>query len=227
MWDGKFIVIEGGDGTGKATQSELLVERLKQSREFAGDAEVHLWSFPNYDSYWGRQVSKYLSGEFGDVASSGPYFPALLFALDRSAEGERMREVLSQGGWIVADRYSQSNLAHQGVKIEDEEERDEFYDWLQDVEYNGLNMLVPDIVIVLELDGDIEERRLAQRNKDSSGRDIHEEDRTYAQKVNAEYSRLARKYGWHIVRCADEAGRELSREEISDKIFDIVQKEVG
>jgi len=102
---GKFIVFEGGDGSGKQTQAKLLVKYLQREEK-----DVELLTFPQYDTPFGSLVAKYLRGEYGSLESVPPEIPSLLYALDRFQVKDELTTGLASGKWFVADRYTQSNL---------------------------------------------------------------------------------------------------------------------
>ena len=130
---GTLIILEGGDGSGKATQTKLLVERLTKE----GHA-VKSVSFPNYDSGAAMPIKMYLAGEFGkDVHDVNPYVASSMYAIDRFASFRTdWEEFYKNGGIIIADRYTTSNMVHQMVKYNDPKERTAFLDWLEDFEFN-------------------------------------------------------------------------------------------
>lgn len=218
---GKLIAIEGGDGSGKATQAEL-------TREYIGETlgrAVLKASFPRYGEKSAVFVEKYLNGEYGGLDNLPPDVVALLFATDRMAGTPEINEWLNENpdGIAVLDRYIGSNLAHQGAKILDESERREFYKHILSYETNVLGMLQPDVNIVLLLPS-----RIAQQNVDSKDarsytdkkRDIHEADARYLERVRTCYIELCELYPEHYqaINCLDESGAMRSRESIQQEI---------
>lgn len=129
---GKLIIIEGSDGSGKATQSRLLTQRLKEI--YTDTMQV---SFPDYDSPSSGLIKMYLSGEFGDTAGSvDPYVASSFYTADRYASFKRVWERhYNAGGIVVSDRYTVSNMIHQGAKFDDEESLTSYLNWLTDYEY--------------------------------------------------------------------------------------------
>ena len=117
---GRLIIIEGGDGSGKATQTALLKERLQQE-----GYKVKSVSFPNYDSPAAMPVKMYLAGDFGKNPSDiNPFVASSLYAVDRFASFRMEWQAFYEaGGIILADRYTTSNMVHQMVKYDDEAER--------------------------------------------------------------------------------------------------------
>lgn len=73
MKKGIFIVIDGTDGSGKATQTKLLSDRLEKSGH-----KVKTINFPQYkNNFLGKMVGRYLSGEFGTSSEVSPYLASI------------------------------------------------------------------------------------------------------------------------------------------------------
>jgi len=125
MTRGKLIVIEGIDGAGKGTQAGLLAHALQQR----GIAFV-TFSFPRYESSFGRLIAQFLNGDFGPLAAVDPHFSALLYAGDRLEAKPDLEGALNSGRAVVLDRYVASNLAHQAARMP-AERRGEFVGWLR------------------------------------------------------------------------------------------------
>lgn len=148
MTHGTLIVLEGIDGSGKATQSALLEKKLKE----AGKDVMHI-SFPDYASDSSALVKMYLKGDFGaDPGDVNPYAASLFYAVDRFASYRmKWKDFYEKGGIIIADRYTTSNMVHQMTKYDDEEERTQFLSWLEKTEYGELELPRPDLVILLDI----------------------------------------------------------------------------
>jgi dTMP kinase len=141
---GKLIVIDGGDGSGKATQSELLSKYL-QSQKY----NVKYFDFPRYySSFHGQIVGRFLTGEFGALDQVSPYLASLAYALDRASAKEEMDDWLTHGGIILSNRYATSSMAHQSAKLP-ENKRQEFIDWLDELEYKVHKIPREDVVVYL------------------------------------------------------------------------------
>ena len=113
-----FIVLEGLDGAGKSTQ----VKKLKSYLETLG-APLSYIHFPRYDApVYGNLISRFLRGDFGDIAAVHPQLVALLFAEDRHGAAPSMRAALEAGGTVLLDRYVYSNIAYQCAKLPSAEE---------------------------------------------------------------------------------------------------------
>lgn len=207
--DGTFIVIEGLDASGKATQAERLVERLERKGE-----DVRHVAFPAYDTAFGSLVRNYLDGEYGDKDELPVELRALLYAADRYQFKHDFAEFLAAGGVIVADRYSQSNYAFQTVDAHPEE-RDALVDWMKTVE---ARLPQPDVHIFLDTPPEVARDLMADRERDQ-----HEADLAFQRKVYERYRELAEEDGWHVVE-AVEGGSLRSRDAIHADIWDRVER---
>jgi len=221
---GKLIIIEAGDGSGKATQTEKLYQRLLLEQ-----FKVKKIEFPNYASQSSALVKMYLNGEFGtDPDLISPYIASSFYAVDRYASYKKDWETFYlEGGIILADRYTTSNMVHQAAKIEEDSERDKFIEWLYDFEYNIFGLPVPDYVVFLDMPPEFSLGLLAQRASKTIDvqQDIHEADEQYLIKSYNNASRIASKYNWHKVSCLN--NRSLKTiEEIHEEVYKLVKVEL-
>lgn len=199
---GKLIIIEAGsDASGKATQTKILFSRLK------GDGyNIRKVEYPNYKSESSALVKMYLNGEFGyrpeDVNA---YAASTFFSVDRYASYvKEWRSYYENGGIVLADRYTTSNMVHQASKIDDETERERYLDWLWDLEFVKLGLPVPDMVIFLDVPPVISNNLMSRRNNKITGgskKDIHESDSEYLAKTYLNACRVAEKYEWKRIEC--------------------------
>ena len=151
---GKLIVIEGTDCSGKETQSNLLIEKLKNE-----GIRIEMFSFPNYNSPTGRIIGgpylgkSYISeGWFPEGAPNvDPKVSALYYAADRLYNIDKIKFLLDNGVNVILDRYVYSNMAHQGGKLSDKDERLSMYEWLDNLEFNLLDLPRPDIGVFLHM----------------------------------------------------------------------------
>ena len=218
---GKLLVLEAGDGSGKATQTKMLEERLA-----AEGRRVRQVEFPDYESPSSALVRMYLGGDFGERASEvNAYAASAFFAVDRYASFQtKWRADLEAGAIVLADRYTTANMVHQAVKIEDAAEREAFLAWLEDFEYEKLALPRPDLVLFLDMDPAVSRRLIAARAAASgAARDIHERDEDYLVRCHRASVNLAARCGWQRVRCS-EAGEPLSREAVHEKIYEAVRR---
>ncbi len=196
---GKLIVIEGLDGSGKATQAKLLYETL-----CAQGREVREVSFPDYESDSSALIKMYLGGAFGSDPSDVNAFAASSFyAVDRYASYKTSwGEFYENGGVVIADRYTTSNAIHQCSKLP-EEQWDAFLDWLFDFEYRLLGIPAPDSVFYLKVDPAVSQKLMTGRyHGDESKKDIHESNLAYLDRSRKAAEYCADQLGWKTVLCS-------------------------
>jgi len=222
---GKLIVLEGGDGSGKATQARL----LKNNLESCG--VVSAFEFPRYkQSTFGELIGKSLAGEFGDFLHLSPYLASLPYVLDRARAKYLLLESLKDGN-VVCDRYTPSNLAFQAAKLP-KKEREKFINFIEKAEYEELGLPAPDLVIYLEVPVEVSANLILKKQQRSylsvnRKKDQHEKDVGYQKEVVGVYHQLAKKRkNWHIVKCV-EKGKLLPIERIQMKIINIIKKELN
>lgn len=215
---GKLFVIEGTDGSGKQTQLKKLQERLDKE-----GIEYLAISFPDYDSPSSSLVKMYLLGDFGkDPKKISPYIASTFYAADRYASYiTKFGEYYNNGGIILADRYTTSNMSYQSGKIKDKEEREKFLDWLLDLEYNIYGIPKPDKVFFLNMPVEKSLELMKDReNKFSheAQKDIHELDTNHLQESYNASLELAKKYNWNEINCViDDKIRTI--DDIHEEIF--------
>lgn len=223
---GKLIVIEGTDSSGKETQTKKLYEKIKENRE-----NVIKISFPNYESPACEPVKMYLAGEFGDKAQEiNPYPVSTMYAIDRYASYKKdWGKVYNSDGIIVTDRYTTSNMVHQASKLEDEEEKKSYLEWLCDLEYNKMELPKPDVVIFLNMPSEMAKKLMAERKNKITGekeKDIHEKDYEYLKKSYENACFIAKQERWVEIECVKD-GKLKSIEEIGKEIYRIVEKVIS
>lgn len=196
---GKLIVIEGLDGSGKATQAKLLTEKL-----ISEGVCVKQVSFPDYDSDSSALVKMYLNGEFGTHADDvNAYAASSFYAVDRYASFKKNWQSDYESGVIIADRYTTSNAIHQCAKLP-KEQWDEYLDWLFDYEYRMLGIPKPDSVIYLRVDPAVSQKLMTGRYEGhEEKKDIHEKDVEYLKRCQEAAAYCAEKLGWQIVECCE------------------------
>ena len=222
---GKLIVIEGTDSSGKQTQAELLYEKYKKMGK-----KVMKVTFPNYESPSSAPVKMYLNGEFGEnVGEVNTYAVSTMFAVDRYASFKTIWEKFyNDGGIIISDRYTTSNMVHQASKMDDKVEKDGYLEWLAELEYERMGIPKPDMVVFLNMPTEMAYKLMEKRKNKITGedkKDIHENDREYMQKSHDNACYIANKYSWKEIMCVkggelktiDEIGNEVLRvcEELS------------
>lgn len=209
-----LIVIDGIDGSGKATQTAKLVERLKNEGH-----QVETLDFPQYGEKSAGMVENYLEGKYGKTADAvSPYQASVFYAVDRFDASFTFKQWLDEGKIIVADRYVTANAGHQGSKIRDPQERADFFKWLVEFEHELMGIPRPDITIILNVDPEISQRLRADREKT----DIHEVDLDHIMQTYQVYQEIADHFeNTQMVSCT-ENNEILDIDTIHNKIWEIV-----
>jgi dTMP kinase len=221
MPTGKFIVIEGSDGSGKGTQFDIISKQLKDAGH-----DIATYDFPQYSEQSSYFVREYLNGNYGNADELGAKTPSLFFALDRFQASHNMRRDIEAGKIILCNRFIGSNMAHQGQKISNNAERKAYYDWLIDLEFGILNIPKPDLNIVLLVPAEIAQKLVDQKAKreyTDKKRDIHEADLNHLKRAVATYKELCEEFPrtFTAIECT-ENGELLSITEVSTKIQKII-----
>ncbi len=214
---GKFIVIEGTDGTGKTTQVKLLAETLASY-----DYDGVIFDFPQYTNVSSALLDNYLKGVYGQL---NPEAASILYAVDRFDASYSVREHLNDGKIVLANRYVTSNAGHQGAKIFDAQERIKFFKWLDNLEYTTFNIPRPDLTIILHLPVEMTLELMKQGNKDKGTvPDIHETDLEHLKRAEQVYLEIAGLFpNTKLVECS-ENGVLLTPQEIHVKIWELIRR---
>ena len=215
MGRGKLIVFEGTDGSGKATQSKLLLERLR-----AEGVDCMPLTFPRYGEPSAAAVELYLRGALGTKPGDvNAYAASTFYAVDRYCSYKQSwGGYYEQGGVLIADRYTTSNAVHQASKLP-KEERKAFLDWLFGFEYRLLELPEPTAVFYLDVPTELTERMMRRREAETNtGADIHERDDAYLRACREAGEQLVGEYGWQYVDCSRD-GAMRSIEDIHDEIY--------
>ena len=215
--DKKLIVIEGLDGSGKATQAKLLSEALSPC------LKVRKVSFPDYESDSSALVKMYLKGDFGSRPDDvNAYAASSFYAVDRYASFKKDWIRDWEEGVIIADRYTTSNAIHQCSKLP-REQWDEYLDWLFSFEYERLGIPAPDLVIYLKVDPEVSQNLLKVRYQGEDKRDIHEKDLEYLRRCREAAAYCCEKLNWCPVECTKD-GQMRSIEEIQQDVRALVEE---
>jgi dTMP kinase len=195
---GKLIAVEGIDGSGKRTQVELLTLTLK-----ARGHSVYSTGFPQYDSWFGKMVGKFLNGDFGSLESVDPHFSALLYAGDRFEAKFKLEAALDSGQIVLVDRYIGSNLAHQTARVPPAK-RSEFLEWIEYLEYEIYGLPHESLILYLRVPP-LEAQRLvalkSARSYTSAQKDLQEASLRHLQNAAEMYDSLSRSTPWATIQC--------------------------
>ena len=208
---GKIIVIEGIEGSGKETQSKLLVESLNKM----GIKSIE-FSFPMYDTPTGRIFKDCLlsnNNYFNEgIDSLDPELVCLYTAADRKYNIKKIEEYLEDDYIVVINRYTSSNMANQGSKYNDSEDRFYMYQWIDKLEYWLLKLPKPDYTILLNM---------PYKYNNQLSFDLTKED-SKQERVLEAYLELAGLYNWDIINCIDE-DKEKTIDEIHEEIMELLE----
>ena len=204
--NGRLIVFEGTDGSGKATQSRLLCEHLQ--RENIPYKNI---TFPQYGKPSAAMVQEYLDGNLGRRPGDvNAYAASLMFSMDRYASYKQdWGAFYEAGGLVIADRYTTSNAVHQASKLLPGE-RKGFLEWLFDLEYGKLGLPKPDLVLYLDMPTEATEQMMRRREAATHTKaDIHEQDEAYLRRCRENAAYVVARCGWTRIDCAKDGAPRL------------------
>ncbi len=229
MKKGKLIVVDGIDGSGKATQVKLLAARLKKA-----GVKIKTIDFPRYETnFFGKLIGEYLSGIYGDFIQTDPRVASVLYAADRFEASKHIKKWLDEGYIVLADRYVSANQIHQGGKIENPDDRKKFLDWLDTMEHKVFGIPRPNLVIYLDVPFEVSKEwlkhKVAQRKKKylKDGRKDVAEDNL----MHLEHSRNGALYmakthkNWVKIGCCEGMVCMLP-EAVHEVVYDTVKKQL-
>ena len=222
MYIKNLVVIEGSDGSGKTTQANMLMDKLKSYNKNA----ARIIDFPDYESDTGKVISNMLNGDYGaNPATLNPYFTSPMYSLDRY---RYMKCGLNDDKFThitIANRYTMSNLIHQGARIKDTKEFIEYWNWLYDFEFGKLNLYKPDSVIFLYVPFEVCYENVRKRAEEEGKKIDINESYEYLKLVDENINILRDISGWHFISCYDGWNGVMdSRETIHKEIFDYLCK---
>lgn len=218
MEKGKLIIIEGTDCSGKETQTKKLVERLKNNGQ-----KVFDFTFPKYDSPTGKIVGgPYLGKSYicdGWFPEGAPNVDALVasayYTADRRYNIGIINEHLNNGEIVICDRYVESNMAHQGGKLHDKDERLKMYKKLDTLEFDIMELPRPDAVLFLYMPY---EYACILKNTRVEAPDQHERNKEHLRNAEDAYLELTDLYNFIKIDCVkDDAIRTI--DEIHDDVY--------
>lgn len=217
---GKLIVFEGTDGSGKATQTALLCEELDKR-----GIPYRRLEFPRYKEESSALIRLYLGGAFGGHAGDvNAYAASTFYSVDRYASYRQdWGAFYESGGLVIADRYTTSNAVHQTPKLPPQE-RKTFLDWLFDFEYRLLGLPKPSRVLYLDLPAEMSEAMMRRREQQTNTHaDIHEQDEAYLRSCRESARLIISHCGWDCIDCSRD-GQIRTAEDIHREVMQRVEE---
>lgn len=235
MPKGKFFVLEGVDGSGKATQTKLLVNALRKK-----GYKVEKVDFPQYGKISAGLIENYLKGVYGSSKEVGPYRASIFYACDRYDVSFQIRQWLKEGTTVIADRYIASNIGHQGGKlITNKKAWEKYITWLHDLEYNIFQIPKPSYTLILKISPELSmtnSNKITDKDKlkkrraylgDSKKQDIHEADRMHLANTLKSYIAVSKKFPeeYKIIEC-QERNNFFPIQVIHQKILKLIEEKI-
>ncbi len=224
MKRGKFIVIDGTDGSGKATQTELLAKKLRKEKY-----KVKIFDFPQYGQKSAGMVEEYLNGQYGSAQEVGPYRASIFYACDRYDASFKIKKYLREGKIVISNRYVTANMGHQGGKIANPQERKKYFKWLYDLEYGIFGIPQPDLNMILHVDAAIAQKLVDGKDarsyiKGQKKRDLHEKDLKHLRDAEKVYLEIAKNFpNSCLIKCTENKNI-MTREKISELVWKEIKK---
>lgn len=223
---GKLIVLDGTDGSGKSTQVEMLANALKKDGH-----KVKLLDFPEYSkNFFGKFIGHCLSEQYYNWTHIHPKIAAIAYAADRWESSEKIRNWLKYGYIILSNRYASANQIHQGGKIANTRKREAFIKWLNKMEYGVFKIPKPDAVFYLNVPMSIVLKLIDERSKKTiraylgKKTDLSEGNLAYLENSHKSALWLAQtQKSWIKIECAKN-GELDTRENIHKEIYEKVKK---
>lgn len=223
----KFIAIEGLDGAGKSTQIELLIKFFAEH-----NCKTKFIHFPRSGTgIYGEMIARFLRGEYGKMSDVHPQLVALLFARDRIDFAPQLEKWLSEGYYVLVDRYVLSNIAFQCAKLNSGSEKNMLRDWILNYEFETYKIPQPELSIYLDVPFEFTQKALSekregtQRDYLNGKNDIHEMDFSFQSEVKKEYDIIVQTYpNITSICCFDEKKDMLSIEDIHTQIIERIRR---
>ena len=226
---GKLIVIDGIDGSGKSTQIDLLISRMK-----ADGLKSKMIHFPHYENFFGGFIGHCLTEQYYNFLGTHPKIVSVLYAADRWESSEGIKKMLDSGVTVVLDRYVSANQIHQGGKIKSSKKRNDFMKWLDEMEYSVFKIPRPDITLYLDLPTKIVLELLKKRDSSKIKReylkkkkDVHEADVNFLINSRKSALKLSKEIPNFVKIECSKNNKILSRELIHEMIYEKVKKVIN
>ncbi len=212
-----FIVIDWLDGSGKGTQTKLVVTELEKQGK-----KVLLLDYPRYGNASAYFVEKYLNGDYGENVSAKA--ASIFYALDRYDDSFNFAEKISEYDYIISNRYVSASMMHQAGKIEGKAERLEYIKWLQNLEFEVFGIPKPDKVLFLDVPPEVSQCLVEKKEsrdyiKWEATKDLHEADENHLKNAYIVAGEILEQFpDWERVDCCKN-GAILPIDVITQKIL--------
>ncbi len=222
---GKLIVIDGTDGSGKTTQINLLIGKLKLD-----GFKIKTIHFPKYDNFFGGFIGHCLTEQYYNFINVHPKIVSVIYAADRWESSKQIKNWMDKGYTVVLDRYVSAAQIHQGGMIKNVKKRETFIKWLDEMEYGVFKIPRAHITIYLSLPLEISQKLIKERNKKAvrayagNKKDVHEVSREY-QKNSRESALWLSETIPNFIKI-DCMGKKAirTREDIHEEVYEKVKK---
>ena len=216
-----FVVIDWIDGSGKWTQVNLIEDNLKKLGK-----TVKVLDYPRYWKKSAFAVERYLNWDYGkDVTAKQA---SMFYAIDRFDDSFNLRKDFKSYDFIISNRYVSANMIHQAGKIQDKQEREEFLDWLEELEYGIFGIPRPDKTIFLNVSPEMSQKLVLMKEereylKDWKKMDLHEEDKDHLINAHASAMDVVDRYSdWVKIDCEKDSEMRTIEEINKDILSEIL-----
>jgi len=198
-----FIVIDWLDGSGKGTQTKLVVSELEKQWK-----KVLLLDYPRYGEKSAYFIERYLNWAYGKDLS--PKLASIFYALDRFEDSFNFKDAMHEYDYIISNRYVSANMMHHGGKIQNANERLEFISWLKNLEFEIFGIPEPDKVFFLDVPPDVSQK-LVEKKEDrdyiegDATKDLHEADENHLKNAYIAAKHIVSHYSntWQAINCCE------------------------
>ena len=210
-----IIGIEGLDGSGKTVQAQKLSNALKKNGK-----KVCLIDFPQYSSFFGREIGALLSGAYTTSAMDlDEKSMCLWYALDRWKAIHNAQ--IEKYDYVIFNRYTLSSVVYQSARKFSTFNR-EFADWVFGLEHTQLMLPIPDIYIYLDTNMNFCIQNVLSKGEREyiDGPDVYEKSQELLKCCYDIYKKLSEQiFEIKFLNCTDDCGRLKSTEEIHSDII--------
>jgi len=220
---GKLIVIDGPDGSGKGTQTDLLIQRMRTEGYVCSKID-----FPQYGEKSAGLIENYLNGRYGDPHALNPYIASFFYTMDRYDASFEFKKLLDQGEIVISNRYVSSNMGHQGCKFNSKEARKKYFEWLDTYEHGVFKIPRPDLTIILHVPPEYARELLDKKDQrlyiEKGKKDMLEKNVVHQNRAEQTYLEMCEMFpNYELIECVKD-GELLSVSEVSDLVWERVKK---